>query len=72
MSFRTKKDKKRMLKKAKEMEEYIVELIECLEDADTSNEDYEDEDYEYSERGGMNTHMRGGRYNYRRWYYEKG
>ena len=55
-----------MLKKAKEMEEYIVELIECLEDADTSNEDYEDEEYEYSERGGMNTHMRGGRYNYRR------
>lgn len=66
MSFRTKKDKKHMLKKAREMEEYVTELIECLEDAD-SREDYDDEDYEYSERnGGMSTHMRGGRYNYRR------
>jgi len=56
-----------MLKKAKEMEEYITELIECLEDADTDREDsYEDDDYEYSERSGMNTRMRGGRYNYRR------
>lgn len=67
MSFRTKKDKKHMLKKAKEMEEYITELIECLEDADTDREDsYEDDDYEYSERSGMNTRIRGGRYNYRR------
>lgn len=66
MSFRTKKDKKQMLKKAKEMEEYIVELIECLEDADTDHEGYDDEEYDYSERGGMRTGMRGGRYNYRR------
>jgi hypothetical protein len=64
MSFRTKKDKKHMLKKAKEMEEYVTELIECLEDAE-SRDEY-DEDYEYSERGGMSTSMRGGRYNYRR------
>ena len=55
-----------MLKKAKEMEEYIVELIECLEDADTDREEYDDEEYDYSERGGMSTRMRGGRYNYRR------
>ena len=66
MSFRTKKDKKHMLKKAKEMEEYVTELIECLEDADTTREEYDDEDYDYSEHGGMSTHMRGGRYNYRR------
>ena len=65
MSFRTKKDKKQMLKKVKEMEEYITELIECLEDADTDKEEYDDE-YDYSERSGMGTHMRGGRYNYRR------
>ena len=63
MSFRSKKDKKQMLKKAKEMEEYVAELIECLEDADT--EGYEDEDYDYSERGGMATRMRG-RYGYGR------
>lgn len=67
MSFRTKKDKKHMLKKAKEMEEYVSELIECLEDAETDREEYDDEGYEYSERsGGMSTRMRGGRYNYRR------
>jgi len=53
-----------MLKKAKEMEEYVTELIECLEDAE-SRDEY-DEDYEYSERGGMSTSIRGGRYNYRR------
>lgn len=66
MSFRSKKDKKQMLKKAKEMEEYVAELIECLEDADTEKDSYDEEDYDYSERGGMTTRMRGGRYNYRR------
>jgi len=66
MSFRSKKDKKQMLKKAKEMEEYVTELIECLEDAESRDEWDGDEDYDYSERGGMTTRMRGGRYNYRR------
>ena len=67
MSFRTKKDKEHMLKKAKEMEAYVAELVDCLEDADPS-EEYED--MEYSERGsrmyrgGMS--MRGGRYGYNR------
>jgi hypothetical protein len=65
MSFRSKKDKKQMLKKAKEMEEYVTELIECLEDAE-SRDEWEDEDYDYSERsGGMTTRMRG-RYGYGR------
>lgn len=70
ISFRTRKDKKQMLKKAREMEDYVAELIECLEDAETNNrEEYDEEDYDYSERGGMSTRMRGGssvRYNYRR------
>ena len=69
MSFRSKKDKKQLLKKTREMEDYIAELIECLEDAETnSREEYDDEDYEYSERSGMSARMRGngGRYNYRR------
>lgn len=65
MSFRTKKDKKHMLRKVKEMQEYVNELIDCLEDADTGREDYEDEEYDYSERDGMSTRMRGGRYNYK-------
>ena len=66
MSFRSKKDKKHMLKKAKEMEEYVSELIECLEDAESRDEWEDDEDYDYSERsGGMTTRMRG-RYGYGR------
>lgn len=48
MSFRTKKDKEHMLKKAKEMEAYAMELVDCLEEA-ISNEEYEGEN-EYSER----------------------
>ena len=53
-----------MLKKAKEMQDYVEELIECLEEAE--HEDYEDEDY-YQERGNYrnNTSMRS-RYGYRR------
>lgn len=55
-----------MLKKAKEMEEYVTELIECLEDAESRDEWEDDEDYDYSERsGGMTTRMRG-RYGYGR------
>lgn len=58
-----------MLKKAKEMEEYVTELIECLEDAESRDEWEDDEDYDYSERsergGMMNTRMRG-RYGYGR------
>lgn len=70
MSFRTKKDKEHMLKKAKEMEAYAMELVDCLEEA-ISNEEYEDES-EYSERNmrAMRAMRNGsmgmrGRYDYR-------
>ena len=57
MSFRTKKDKEHMLKKAKEMEAYAMELVDCLEDA-ISHE--EEEEYDYSERNMRNMrNMRG-------------
>ncbi len=62
LSFRTKKDKTHMLKKAKEMQEYVDELIECLEDA--QSDDFEEDDY-YQERRGYRGNMRTGRYNYR-------
>ena len=70
MSFRTKRDKEHLLKKTKEMEAYISELVDSLEGAD--HEDYEDDyrdDYAYSERGyrgNMSRGMRGGRYSYGR------
>ena len=70
MSFRTKKDKEHMLKKAKEMEAYAMELVDCLEEA-ISNEEYEGEN-EYSERNmhAMRAMRNGsmgmrGRYDYR-------
>lgn len=67
MSFRTKKDKEHLLKKAMEMETYAKEIVDCLEEA----KHYEDEmDYDYSERSdigyrGGSMNMRG-RYGYRR------
>lgn len=65
LSFKTKKDKEHLLKKAKEMEAYASDLVECLEEAKASG-DYEDEyDDEYAERGYRRTSMRGGRYGYR-------
>ncbi len=67
LSFRTKKDKEHLLKKAKEMEAYASELVECLEEAKNGYEDEYEDDYEYSERGyrGATSAMRG-RYGYRR------
>ena len=66
LSFRTKKDKTHMLKKVKEMQEYVDELVECLEEAES--EEYGEDDY-YNERSGYrgsgSTAMRS-RYGYRR------
>lgn len=56
-----------MLRKAKEMEAYAAELVDCLEEArHGEREDYYDEDEEYSERSNTSMRMRGGRYGYRR------
>lgn len=68
MSFRSKKDKEHLLKKAKEMEEYTRELVECLEDARHGEyDDYDNEDdYMYQERGRrMSMRNMRGRYGYR-------
>jgi len=63
VSFRTKRDKERMLEKAREMEMYSRELVECLEEARHGEHEYDDEDdYDYSERRGKM--MRRGRYGY--------
>ena len=65
LSFRTKKDKEHLLKKAKEMEMYASEIVDCLEEAKDAYDEYDD-DEEYSERGYRGMSMRGGRYGYRR------
>lgn len=74
LSFRTKKDKEHMLEKAKEMEAYASELVDCLEEAKHGDHDeYEEDDYMYSERGyrggassGSSSRMMRGRYGYGR------
>lgn len=70
ISFRTKRDKEDMIYKAKEMEKFAAEFVECLEN---SEEEYDDEE-RYSMRDGMSMRdsmsMRGGtrmrsRYSYK-------
>lgn len=63
LSFRTKRDKEKMLDKAKEMEMFSRELVDCLEEARHGEREYDDEDdYDYSERRGRM--MRRSRYGY--------
>lgn len=47
VSFRSKEDKKHLLEKAKKMEEYSSMIVDCLE-----NSDYMDEEYN-ERRGGV-------------------
>ncbi len=55
LQFRSKRDKERLLEKARKMEEYSAMIVECLEEA-------EDDDYEKSYRG---REYRTNRYEYR-------
>lgn len=64
ISFKSKRDKDKMLRKAKEMAEYVEDWIDCIEEARHGEHSEEDDDYEYSERGGRM--MRRGRYGYTR------
>lgn len=64
ISFKSKRDKDKMLRKAKEMAEYVEDWIDCIEEArHGSREEDEEDDYEYSERGTRNMRMRN-RYGY--------
>lgn len=63
LSFRSKKDRDHLLKKAKEMEMYASEIVDCIEEARHGEMDeYDEDDYDYSERRGRM--MRRGRYGY--------
>lgn len=65
LSFKSKRDKEKLYEKAKKMEEFAADIVECLEESmyDT------DEDYEYSERMYKDdmgsSSMRNNRYGYR-------
>lgn len=78
ISFKTKREKDDMLRKAREMEKFAAEFVDCLENCE---EDYEDEYYyrgmnmrdnmmeDMNMRGGTSyrsgANMRGGRYSYK-------
>lgn len=63
ISFKSKRDKDKMLRKAKEMAEYVEDWIDCIEEARHGERDEDDDDYEYSERGARSMRMRN-RYGY--------
>ena len=64
ISFRSKRDKDKMLRKAKEMAEYVEDWIECIEDARHGSRDEEEEDdMQYAQRGSHSMRMRN-RYGY--------
>lgn len=58
LSFKTKRDKEKMLEKARKMEEYVAEIVDCLEDAVEGSSD------EWDERSYRQDAMQG-RYSYR-------
>jgi len=63
VSFRTKRDKERLLEKARKMEEYASMIVECLEGSD-----YTDEYDERSYRGHEDDEeMMNNRYGYRKY-----
>lgn len=67
ISFRTKREKEEMLEKARKMEKFAAEFVDCLEN---SKEDYDyDERYyrdgEHDDMYRHDIHMRGGRYSYK-------
>lgn len=63
ISFKSKKDKENMLRKAKEMAEYVEDWIDCIEES--RHGEYDDDDEEYAERGSRSMRMRN-RYGYNR------
>lgn len=44
ISFRTKREREEMLEKAKKMEKFAAEFVDCLENS-------QDDEYRYDERG---------------------
>lgn len=64
ISFKSKRDKDKMLRKAKEMAEYVEDWIDCIEEARHGEyREDDDDDYEYSERSNRSMGMRN-RYRY--------
>jgi hypothetical protein len=67
LSLKSKRDKEKLLEKARKMEEYSSMIVDCLEESmyDDSDEDYE-ESYRNYKRSDEMAPIRNSRYNYRR------
>lgn len=64
LTFRSKKDKEHMLEKAKKLEAYAEDIVECLEEAE--HDEYEDYYSERRHHDDEEYRMRGGRYGYKK------
>lgn len=63
IEFKSKRDKERLLEKARKMEEYASMIVDCIEES-KAREEYDDEDY--AERRYKEAEDMMNRYNYRR------
>jgi coenzyme F420-reducing hydrogenase alpha subunit len=65
ISFRTKRDKEDMLHKAKQMQKFADEFVECIEECEYERDErsYRDEDMDREETR-YRRRMRDGRYSY--------
>ena len=65
LSLKSKKDKEKLLEKAKKMEEYSSMIVDCLEES-MYDDDYEESYRNYRRVDEDAPQMRDNRYNYRR------
>lgn len=64
ISFRTKRDKEDMLHKAKEMQRFADEFVECIEDCDYERDERSYRDNSREDMDYRGSRMRSGRYGY--------
>jgi hypothetical protein len=66
ISFRSKRDKERLLEKARKMEEYASMIVECIEDSKEYDEDFDERSYRDEEEMMDRNDKMMGRYGYNR------
>lgn len=67
ISFRSRRDKDEMIEKARKMEEFASEFVDCLENSESDYDEYYNERRYRMDDGDMqyrSTRMRGGRFSY--------
>jgi coenzyme F420-reducing hydrogenase alpha subunit len=64
ISFKTKRDKEDMLHKAKEMQRFADEFVECIEECDYERDERSYRDNSHEDMDYRGSRMRSGRYGY--------